>query len=54
LNLDAGTWSANGSGASVDLTFLTGNPTTDIYLEVADFAAVYRAKLVAKGKGFKY
>lgn len=52
LNFDLGTWNATGSGA--DLSFLAIDPTTDFRLEVAEFAASYRAKLAPKGTKFGY
>jgi len=52
LNFDLGIWTAKGSGAN--LAFLMNNPTTDIHLEIADFAASYPAQLISKGTKFKY
>jgi hypothetical protein len=52
LNFDLGTWNATGSGA--DLSFLATSPTTEFRLEVAEFAASYRAKLIPKGTKFSY
>lgn len=52
LNFDLGTWSATGSG--VDLTALLVSPDTDVRLEIGDFAASYRAKLIQKGSKLSY
>ncbi len=52
LNLASGTWSAKASG--VNLSALLINPTTDIRLEVDEFAASYRARFTGKGTSFKY
>ena len=52
IDFDDGEWSAEGSGA--DLSFLTADPTSDVRLEVGDFAASYRAKFLSKGTKFKY
>jgi hypothetical protein len=52
FDFDRGTWQARGSGAN--LTSLLADPNTDIRLEIADFAATFRARLVLKGNGLKY
>lgn len=52
MDFDEGTWSARGSDAN--LGFLPLNPTTDVRLEIGEFAASYRAALRQKGTKFSY
>ncbi|MSR65495.1 MAG: hypothetical protein EXS18_06905 [Verrucomicrobiae bacterium] len=52
LDFDKGTWSASGAGA--DLSFLFGVPTTEIRLEVEDFAASLTLSFTVNGAKFVY
>lgn len=52
LDLDRGVWSAQGDG--VELADLANNPVTEVRIEIADFAASYRATLTPKGAKFSY
>lgn len=52
LDFDAGRWSA--SGKNVDLRFLTNGLPAEIRLEIGNFAAAYRARLVAAGTRYRY
>lgn len=52
IDLDRGEWSIKGEGS--DLGFLANDPITSIQIEIGDFAATYRAKLIRKGEKFSY
>lgn len=52
VNLDLGTWTVQGAGAN--LSFLQGNPITDVRLEIGDFAASYPATFRKNKNAYAY
>lgn len=52
VNLDLGTWTVQGAGAN--LSFLQDNPTTDVRLEIGEFAASYPATFSKNKKAYVY